>query len=435
MAVGSIFNYVPNQDVGYREQMTSLAPRFAFFFPFTPPSGVASIFAKLAEEIMGTGRGLCRIIDFQGGAMDRMAAVTGRVPCTTFTNESVVRIEPDEILVRQAEIPGKKRRQLLIDPATRMIEWQLHPHNLLPTIFPNAALREFCLRRPALYRRLLPVLAPRQKSATAEFVELAAQRGSLFFQDEPGLRATESFLDISVADPILVPLPVSVPERPWRNPRATHNELRVAWVGRLYDFKIHILVHTLRRFRLHAETTGRPVVFHVVGAGPKESLLEEFSSECRHLKLVRHGDMSVADLAVLLRNEIDLVASMGTAALEGAAAGLPVILLDVSYGPVPPSYQFRWLHNAQGLEVGHIITSADCCKLSDSLAPMLDELHRDYEGVARKSFDYVLRNHALQAVCSGFLARAGAASLRFGDVPARLWHKSLIRRSYERLRY
>jgi hypothetical protein len=249
------------------------------------------------------------------------------------------------------------------------------------------------------------------------------------------VEATQTYLAIRLADPILLPVPVEVPDRPVRTSRRTSEALSVAWVGRLYDFKINILVHTLRRFRAHAIASGRQIVFHVVGGGPREAALQEFDEPSAGFRIVRHGDMSAADLQRLLRDHVDVVTAMGTAALEGAALGLPVMLLDLSCGEVPAGYQFRWLHQAHGFELGHTITSADCSETGDSFPRMMAELETDYAHAATRDFDYVRRYHALPVVAARFLALAADARLRFGDIPRRVWRKSILRRVYERLRY
>ena len=414
-------------------QATVQGTRYVFFFPYVPPSGVSSLFVRMARAVAASGSRV-RLVDFADGAMARMAREDRGLELTEYRRDGRIEIGSDETLVLQAELPDKLRRQLAIDPAARLVEWQLHPYNLIPPALPVFGHRDFLLRRPGLYRTCLRWLAGRQTAVTVEFVQLAAERQSLFFHDQPALRATETYLGLKVQNPILLPVPVAVPPAPERTGRTATGELRVAWVGRLYDFKVHILVHTLRRFRAAAAAAGRNVVFHVVGSGPQAALLEEFFAPVSGLRVVRHGDLAAADLRRLLLQETDLVASMGTAALEGAALGLPVILLDLAYAAVPADYRFRWLHRAEGYELGHTITAADCGG-EDTLPGMLAELERDYTGLAAQAFAYVRQHHGMEAVAARFAALTAAAGLRFGEVPPAVWRKSAARRLYEKLRY
>ncbi len=416
-----------------RHPPTVPAGRCVFFFPYVPPSGVSSLFVRMARAMAAAGNRV-RLVDFAGGAMARMARDDRGLELTEYRRDGRIEIGADETLVLQAELPGKLRRQLSIHPAARIVEWQLHPYNLIPPALPIFGHRDFLLRRPGLYRTCLRWLAGTQTAATIALVQQAAAQRSLFFHDRPALRATETYLGTKVPDPILLPVPVAVPATPERTGRTAHTELRVAWVGRLYDFKVHILVHALRRFRAAATATGKTVVFHVVGSGPKAGMLAEFSVPGPGLRVVQHGDLAAVDLRRLLLNEADLVASMGTAALEGAALGLPVILLDLAYAAVPSDYRFRWLHHAEGYELGHTITAEDCGG-EDTLPGMLADLDRDYPGLAAKAFAYVREHHAIEAVAARFATLVAGAGLRFGAVPPRIWRKSAARRLYEQLRY
>lgn len=408
---------------------------YTFFFPHIPPSGVSSLFARIAQAIAATKTAMVRVVDFRDGAMARLVPPGSVVEVVEFRRNIRIAIGPDETLVMQAELPGKFRRQLRLHPDARIIQWQLHPHNLVPPLFPLIGHCDVWLRRPGLYRTLLGLGLPRQKRNGIDFVTLAARKHSLFFQDLPALQATEKYLGLSVKDPILLPVPVSVPAKPVRSGRIALDELHVAWVGRFYDFKIHILVHTIRRFSAYARNTGKRVVFHIVGDGQLRSELVQFGEGANGLKLVRHGDLTAPELQKLLVERIDVVASMGTAALEGAAVGLPVILLDLAYATVPSDYQFRWLFEAKGFEIGHTITDADCCATADSFTDILAALETDYHGVAQKCFDYVMKAHALEGVTDRFLSLARVADLSYRDVPERLWQKTWIRRLYEKIRY
>ena len=408
---------------------------YTFFFPYIPPSGVSSLFAQLAQAIAERNTAKVRLVDFAHGAMARALVPGGRVELVEFERDKRIIIGPGETLVMQAEHAGKMRRQLEIHPEARMLLWQLHPYNFVPPLIPLIGQRDLWLRRPGLYRALMSHgLSPSMRN-TVEFVTLAARKKSLFFYDMPSLRTTEAFLGLQVPDSILLPVPVNVPPSQVRNGRIASDVLHVAWVGRLYDFKVHILVHLIRRLLAHARASGKKVVLHVVGSGPKQALLEQFGVGADGLKLVRHGDLPAPELRKLLVEQVDVVASMGTAALEGAALGLPVILLDLAYSKVPPDYQFRWLFEAQGFDLGHTITPADCNPGADSFPAMMAVLEESYPVLARRCHDYTRQNHSLDVVTTRFLELAPQAVLTYGDVPQRLWRKSWARRLYDLARY
>jgi hypothetical protein len=267
-----------------------------------------------------------------------------------------------------------------------------------------------------------------------EFVMLLSSRQSLFFYDHPALHATERYLGCTVPNPIFLPVPIELPVTS-RHVAWNSEDLHVAWIGRLYDFKIHILVRTIERFIEYSVATGRTIVFHVVGDGPEARRLTRFGCETGGLKLIRYGDLPFSRMLDLLNERIHIVASMGTAALHGAASGLPVMLLDLSYTEVSKDYRYRWLHDTQGFDLGHTITNADCDSTRDSFVEMMTDLTSNYEQLARKSYLYVQQNHGVETVTNRFLELTRRTDLCFRDVPAIYWKKTTIRQIYEFIRY
>jgi hypothetical protein len=134
-------------------------------------------------------------------------------------------------------------------------------------------------------------------------------------------------------------------------------------------------------------------------------------------------------------SSLDILFAMGTSALEGARLGVPTALLDFSYGPVPADYRYRWLFDAEDFELGRLIDASRRGESSDlSLARMLDQLAEDPVGLSHRTFEYCRRHHSLESGVEAFLAAAGAASFRFGDIDPALRRKGMIRRTYENLR-
>jgi hypothetical protein len=69
-----------------------------------------------------------------------------------------------------------------------------------------------------------------------------------------------------------------------------------------------------------------------------------------------------------------------------------------------------------------------------SLARILDQLVAEPAELSNRTFDYCRLHHSLESGVEAFLAAAGAASFRFGDIDPDLRRKSMIRRTYENLR-
>ncbi|HWA24555.1 MAG TPA: hypothetical protein VG734_02690 [Lacunisphaera sp.] len=401
-----------------------------FFYPYRPPNGVSALFVRLAQHLGARGDLHLRVIDFPDGFMARQLKPGGGVELRPFDSRGTVAIGAGEILVLQGELPYRLRRQLRIDAQARVIYWQLHPFNFVPQVLPLMGRGHWLTERPEVYRTIAGMTAARPLRKTRDFVRLLVRERSLFFMDGPNWRTTESYLGCKIADPILLPVALDVPENP-RIRRVGEAALQVAWVGRLYDFKIHILCHTIRRLSDYAAATRTKVVYHVIGDGPLGRMLDEVEPAHDWFELIRVGDLEVGAMREYLRQRIDLLTAMGTAALEGAALGLPVLVVDIAYKPISTPYRYRWLHETPDFDLAHTITAADADPTGESLGNMITALKSDYAGIATAAHQYCRTHHSIAAVAERFLALLAESSLRFGEVPREIYAKGWLRRAYE----
>ncbi|MDD2762785.1 MAG: hypothetical protein PHE83_02290 [Opitutaceae bacterium] len=388
----------------------------------------------MAEELATRVGIKTAVLDYKDGYLRRSLNGTSRVMIEDFENNRRVVIPEGDVLVMQASSPSCLRSEFAFHPGARLVFWQLHPYNFIPNLIPLVPNGAWLARRPGIYRTLLKVFHGTKRRQMIGFISLLNRKRALFFYEQPSLRLAERLLGCSVADPIMLPVPIGVPAAPSRHARLAQDGIQVAWVGRLYDFKIHILAHTLQRFSDYAWQHQTAITFHVIGDGPESMRLNGLKVEHRFFKLLRIADMDLKSLADYLASKVDLVTAMGTSAMEGARLGLPAIILDLSYGPVAPGYRFRWLYETKGFDLGHTISSEDCNPDHDVLPGMMEAVRTDYEALGRKCFDYCLHNHSLPVVANRFVELVRSSSLNYGDIPEALLRKSFPRRLHERWR-
>jgi hypothetical protein len=152
------------------------------------------------------------------------------------------------------------------------------------------------------------------------------------------------------------------------------------------------------------------------------------------IEIVRTGVIAADRLDDYICAHLDVLAAMGQSALEGAKFGIPTILLDIAYGPVPAGYRFGWLFDADRWSLGKMVADRDAGPGSDSLPRMLDAVKSDYASLSQRTYDYCAAHHSMDEVSVRFLDAATKASFVWGDMPARLTEKSLMRRAYETAR-
>src|SRR5205823_7718665 len=127
------------------------------------------------------------------------------------------------------------------------------------------------------------------------------------------------------------------------------HKVNVAWLGRLSDFKVHILLYTMQRLARWAEHSGVTVDMHVIGDGPDATLIRNSSVDHPRFRRTFTGSLTGRDLQRYLIERVDLLVAMGTSALEGARLGIPTILLDIAYGRVKEGYEYKWLFESRQL--------------------------------------------------------------------------------------
>ena len=404
-----------------------------FFFPYHEVSGVPMLFARMAAYLAGAGTAV-DVIDYADGYMARTLSGVSGVRLRPFREGTPIAVGPETLLVMQSILPATIRPELCPDGATRLLFWTLHPMNLVQSVMPFDAVRHLQTRYAGFHgffrRTALRGLTARLRA----LVEAMHAGGAIAFMDGETLDLTSDRLAVSIARPLFLPVACPVPEGNRCEGRSRGGPFAMAWLGRLSDFKIHILLRTLEQASAHAARTRKPIVFHVIGDGPEARRLEDQRLTHEWFSIVRPGVLVGKALDAYLIAHVDLLAAMGTSALEGAKIGLPTILLDFSYGPVPASYRFAWLYESDRYTLGRVVDHRMLEPGNDSLARLIDAARSAPAEVSARSYRYCRDHHALAAVGRRFAETAAQASFRWSEMDPSLRRKGMIRSAYERLR-
>jgi hypothetical protein len=136
----------------------------------------------------------------------------------------------------------------------------------------------------------------------------------------------------------------------------------------------------------------------IIGAGPYAEPLKRFATSLNFVQVTFHGDLSLSDVERFIDQETDIVAAMGTSALEGAAREVPTILLDLSYKEVPCNYRFRWLYQATGFNLAEEVSAKHLASEPGSFGRLLASYIEDPLEVGRLCAAYVRDCHSLDRV-------------------------------------
>lgn len=404
-----------------------------FFFPYHEVSGVPMLFARMAACLAAAGTAV-DVIDYADGYMARALSGVSGVRLRPFSDGAPIDVGRETTLVMQSILPATIRPELRPDRGTRLLFWTLHPMNLVQSVMPFDRIRHLQTRYAwfhGVFRRtVLRALTARLRA----LVEAMHARRAIAFMDGETLDLTANRLAVAIPDPLFLPVACPVPNANRCEGRSRSGPFGMAWLGRLSDFKIHILLRTLAQASAHAARTRQPIVFHVIGDGPEAGRIDIGRLTHADFTIVRAGVLVGETLDAYLVTHVDLLAAMGTSSLEGAKLGVPTILLDFSYGSVPASYRFAWLHESDRYILGRVIDQRMLEPGNDSLARLIEAARSAPAEWSARSYRYCRDHHALAVVGRRLGDVAAETSFRWSDIDPSLRRKGLIRSTYEHLR-
>jgi hypothetical protein len=406
--------------------------KLCFFFPYYEVSGVPVLFFRMANElaILNKMIHIC-VIDYSDGAIARNLIINRNITLLPFTDGIPISPPEDAILVMQSILPYSIRPELKILPNTKLVFWNLHPDNLVPSLIPLPYLRNFQNTNFKLYSFLAKTLYPALIRNLREFTEQAVTKKALWFMDQSNLDKTLKYLFMNILDVDFVPVPALGSKLIKANDFPEKEVLNFTWVGRLCDFKSHILMYSIKKLNSLACEKKVKLHYSIIGDGPfrKEISALVLNNEWFTLEIL--GSLKPDALDNYLLENSDVLTGMGTSALEGAKLGIPTILLDISYYPVKGDYKFRWLHESKNFDLAHDIDQDDLEEGNLILNQMIDDLLNSYQALSLKALDYFLQNHEMKNVLEKFIFKIKQSEMKFCDINPSLLNKSIVRKTYD----
>jgi glycosyltransferase involved in cell wall biosynthesis len=154
-------------------------------------------------------------------------------------------------------------------------------------------------------------------------------------------------------DGVVPYLPIPLPEAP--DFAITHGS-RLVWLGRISEDKICALERVLNDAEAYAQMRQTRIEVDVIGSGPSITRLHKAARRWPDLNLRLLGTLTGQALENHLRCAAQVVFAMGTSLLEAARLGLPAVLVDVSFEPLPEGLPFRWAFQIEDFTLGQLVS-------------------------------------------------------------------------------
>lgn len=379
-----------------------------FYFPHHKIGGVSILFLRMAEAL--SSEYLVYVADYSDGYMAKNISKNIKLFCI----DQEYYFPENSIFIFQSFLPWRFPFLEKVKPSSRIFFWNLHPKNFDPSIFNEKS--NFNLFK--IISKIVNIFAWKRIIKVKKLINYLIQNKALEFMDVENLRSTEEIIGEKLH--INNFLPVATPKLIKRkNFDLVSNEIKLGWVGRLADFKYRILEHLMHRLSgLNIEN--KDITLIIIGDGDYGDYLkkEAILLSSNRFKIIFLGELSPQDLHQYLRENIDIVFSMGSSALEAASIGLPVFLTDYSYDKIKKKYKFSLIYEKYGYCLGENIVDESYeneCSLKYSIINIL----KDYELYSDLCFKYWETNFSLDSVAISLKNRINSTTATFGNMKKR----------------
>lgn len=409
--------------------------KICFYFPYREVSGVPVLFFRMANELAVLNNKIkIYVIDYIDGSISSNLIDNSNIILLPFFDGKSISPPEDSILVMQSILPYSIRDELKILPNTKVFFWNLHPDCLIPSLIPLPYFRNIQNRNFNVYRFLANSIYSSLLSNMRMFVEKAVEKKSLFFMDQSNVDKTCKYLSLNLPNIDFLPVPALESKIIKSHDLKSKEEINFTWVGRLCDFKSHILIYTIKKLGKVAFDKKIKLKYSIIGDGPFKSEIQKLCVKNEWFDVEMLGSIHPENLDSYLLNNTDVLTGMGTSCLEGAKLGIPTILLDISYFPIQGDYKFRWLHNSINFDLAHDINKNDFAEGNSSLNDILNDLVNNYKEISIKSLEYFRQNHEMKGVLENFICKIKECELKFCDIDPSLLNKSILRKIYDKMR-
>ncbi len=377
-----------------------------FYFPYRDASGVPILFLRVAEALKDHYD--VYLGDYSNGFM----ALNMPKGIKLISIDEKPEFPLQGIFVFQSFLPWRFPFLSQIGTGSKLLYWNLHPENFDPRIF-NYHHQSLLISRIS---KLANVVGLSRRHKLQKILNYLQNRKAIVYMDKENVSSTERFLKIKINSPQFIPVPVPPPSECKNPPQRLYTPINFAWIGRICDFKYRILEHTIVRLSNATEKIG-PSRLIIIGEGEFRKYIEQVAATHRKINFDINftGEIAVNKLPKYLIENVDILFSMGTSALEAARVGIPVYLTNYSYKKIVHNYRFRLLFENTEYCLGHEITSDDY-ENESSLENSIDEVIADYSKYAIKSYKYWESNFSLGYVKEKLMYAIESTEATFGEM-------------------
>lgn len=378
------------------EDMELKNKKLIFCFPYRGAGGVPLLFIRLGNHLKDLGYNIA-IIDYIDGFMSLNNK--NNLEFIEYKDESIVEVDDKSILVLQSMTPWSIYPSLQIKDNTKLLFITTIPTNFYPAL-PIA--RDKILEGGIFAKIIWNTILRDEYIKVKKFFNLTYEKNSLLFLDEDIVCNLKNSLKVDIKNPKLLPLfSEHIKENKYlKQINDNSDELTVGWVGRIADFKVHILNKVIGDLKVYSDTNNIKIKFIIIGQGDRENTLLNYSTDNFSIERINHIEPDKLDEQLL---KFDLYFAMGTSALDGARLGVPTIRLDYSFKKINIDYKYKFLFDVEGYSLGELIESKCYNEGIYNIKEVIEMVVNEQDKISTLTYDFYNENHSLNSSALKFI--------------------------------
>lgn len=341
--------------------------KVVFYFPWKEISGGPVYLTQLANDLAVSGEYEVFYVDYTPGLTDCM--LTRQVKKIDYAEPFFMPVDEPLLLVVPIYCAGHIPK---LHPKSRILF--LNWHN-------------YCIQALLDSWRL-------SGAALQEFLGIVRDTHSVFFLDRTHWEAQNRWMEGKYEfEKAFVPVKVSPAGFMAQGELAEAGKVNIVALGRLSKDKIYSVLDLITQ--MEASKCALDMHLYVIGEGTEEKRLEERMSKSR-IHIHRMGTVTGDALRHFLAERADMLFSMGMSALEGAAVGIPSVIMPHNIEPFHAD-AYVYLHQSVDYALGWYDTQLS--ELSVPARPfqeILDDVCRrgKKQSLGKAARAYLEQNHA-----------------------------------------
>lgn len=359
------------------------------FYPSKITGGAEFLLKTVADFLKSYAE--VYVVDIKNGWL---SSNISNVKIINFDAKDQIFLDENSVLITTANLVRKL--DIYFSGDFKIIAWIVQINNIIPSLPKVGSFQYTPLFKSLLKKTLLKSEYKKINSLTL-YLE---RNSSIYTMDDACNDVFYKYFGRRVNKYLPVVLPESKILEFHEDKKYSADEFKCLWVGRLDNqFKNPILHHLLIDISEYSKNSGKSIVFDIIGNGPGLSSAKKISRNIKNIKINFLGEMRGDELTRTIRAH-DIGFAMGTSALEIAACGTSIVLLDASYGTVPKSYRYQWLYESKGYCIGRSIDNASDKSLGNekSIKDIFDDFLVNEKSIRSLCYEHVRNFHSIDVL-------------------------------------